>query len=619
MDPLPSKPSLLTFGIFKVDLKACELRKAGIKQKLAPQPFQVLQALLERPGEIVAREQLRDLLWPDNTFVDYDLALKKAINRLREVLGDSADTPRYIETVPRQGYRFLAEVRGVDSPVPSRTEVARVHWKLAVGLSCAIAAALLFAFNVDRLRTRIFAKSRSLEIRSIAVLPLQNLSNDPNQDYFSDGITDALTTELAQIGALRVISRTSAEHFKGTRETLPEIARKLNVDAIVEGSVTRSENRVRITAQLIDARSDRHLWAETYERNLRDVLALQAEVSRDIATEVKVKLTPQEQARLSSARSIAPETYEAYLKGRYYYEKLSVAGFREALRYYQEALNSDSNYAPAYVALADAYTKLGIWNGLPSREAASKAKAAAERALALDDALGDAHATLGNIHFVWDWEWAAAEREYKRALDLGPLSTNARIQYAVYLSAMGRHYEAIAEMKEAHALDPVSHPTNLVLAFVYYLAHRFDEAIDQEKKTLALYPDSAPAHNTLGLCYEQKGMYPQAVGEYLKEKSLNGATKDELTTFRQAFARSGINGYLEATNPKSKRQYATPYSTGERYARVGDKGQAVEWLEKAYQERADHHMAFIKAEPMLDSLRSDPRFQDLLRRMGLLQ
>ena len=260
MDPPPSKPSLLRFGTFEVDLKTGELRKAGMKQKLAGQPFQVLQALLERPGEVVTREQLRDLLWPNHTFVDYHLALKKAVNRLREVLGDSADSPRFIETVPRLGYRFLAQVQGIESPQASSTFKTRGHWKLAVGLTCAIAAALLLGLNVGNLRTRIFANSGPPEIRSIAVLPLENLSKDPGQDYFSDGITDALTTNLAQIGSLRVISRTSAMQFRGNKKTLPQIGRDLNVDAIVEGTVSRAENRVRITAQLVEASGDRHLW-----------------------------------------------------------------------------------------------------------------------------------------------------------------------------------------------------------------------------------------------------------------------------------------------------------------------------------------------------------------------
>jgi TolB-like protein/DNA-binding winged helix-turn-helix (wHTH) protein/Tfp pilus assembly protein PilF len=625
MDTMPNQPRLIKFGIFEVDLQAAEIRKAGMKQKLAGQPFQVLQALLEHPQEIVTREELRHRLWPDNTLVDYELALKKAVNRVREVLGDSSDNPRFIQTIPRHGYRFIVSVDAAQRPESVAATAApplgrKMPWALASGLSLAVFAALLFAYNFGRLRTRIFAKTRSLEIHSIAVLPLENLSKDPGQDYFSDGITDALTTELAQIGSLRVISRTSSMHFKGTRETLPQIAHELNVDAVVEGTVARSENRVRVTAQLIEASSDRHLWARSYERDLKDVLELQDEVARDIAEEIRVKLKPEERTRLEQARPVNPEALEAYLKGHYYYEKLSTPAFKEAVNYYRQALTRDPDYAPAYVGLAASYKELGVWDALPPQEATSQAKSAIEKALALDNTSGEAHATLGHIHFLWDWDWPGAEREYKRALELGPPSTNTRIQYAVYLSAMGRHDEALAQMREAHAVDPVSHPSNGLLGAVYYWAHRFDEASDQFQKTLALYPDSAVDHRYLGRCYEQKGMYQEALEEYLKEKTSYGATKEELTTYRQAFEKSGMKGFLQEEVKSgiawSKGHYLDSYGIAELYSRLGERNQAFQWLEKGYQERS-HNMAFVKTEPMLDGLHTDPRYQVFLRRMGL--
>jgi TolB-like protein/DNA-binding winged helix-turn-helix (wHTH) protein/Flp pilus assembly protein TadD len=622
MDPLSSKPSLLRFGIFEVDLKTSELRKAGMKQKLSPQPFQVLQALLERPGEVVTREQLRDVLWPDHTFVDYDLALKKAINRLRDVLGDSADAPRFIETIPRQGYRFLAEVQAVDSSGPRPTADVRVHWKLVVGLACAIATALLLGFNVGKLRTRIFAYSRPSEIRSIAVLPLENLSHDPNQEYFADGMTDALITDLAQIGSLKVISRTSSMQYKQLKKPLQEIARELNVDGIVEGTVQRSGDRVRITGQLIDATNDRHLWARSYERNLKDVLALQDEVARDIAEEIRIKLGPQERARLTEARAVNPESHESYLKGRYFYERLSVQGFKEGLSYYQQAVKLDPSYAPAYVGVAASYKELGVWGVLPPREAAASSSEAVQKALALDNASGDAHAVLGHIHFLWDWDWAGAEREYRRAMELEPPSTDTRIQYAVYLSAMARHDDAVAVMREARTLDPVSQPANGLLGDVYYWAHRFDEAIDQFRKDIALRPDSPFDHFSLGLCYERKGMYPEAIEEYLKAKELDGAARETLATFRKAFVKSGRKGFLreelKSAIASSKDHYASPSWIAQLCARLDDKDQALQWLERAYQER-NHNLALINTEPMLDNLHSDPRFQDLLRRMNFPQ
>ncbi len=634
----PSQPRVVKFGVFEVDLQAGEVRKAGMRQKLAGQPFRVLQALLEHPQEIVTREELRQRLWPDNTFVDYELALKKAVNRLRELLGDSAESPHFIETVPRRGYRFigtitpppsarsdpheaalLGAVEVVELPVATPPARARTLWKLISVLALGSVAAVSLWFNVDKLRTRIFARSRAVEIHSVAVLPLENLSKDPEQEYFVDGMTDELITDLAKIDQLQVISHTSVERYKRTKLPLPEIARELGVDAVVEGRVMRSGDRVRITAQLIDARTDRHLWAESYERYSNDILGLQDEVARDIATKIRGRLTPQDQARLARARPVDSETNEDYLKGRYYYGQLSVHGFKEALKYYQQAVARDANYAPAYVGIAASYEGLGIWEHLPPGEAALQAKAALKKALALDDTLGEAHATLGHIHFLWDWDWLAAEQEYKRALELGPPSSMTHIRYAIYLSSMGRHSEALQEMREAHTLDPVSHISNEILGFIYYLGHDFDRAIDQYQKTLALYPDAGNVHHYLGLCYEQKAMYAEAFHEYQRMESLDGATTDELATRRQAFAKSGMKGYwqkeLEGAIRESRHRYISSDYLAELYVDLGTKERAFEFLERGYQNRS-HDMAFIMVEPRFSSLHSDPRFEDLLRRMN---
>jgi adenylate cyclase len=493
-------------------------------------------------------------------------------------------------------------------------------WKFATGLVLASVAALLLWLNAGNLRTRIFAWSRSPEIHSIAVLPLQNLSSDPDQEYFSDGMTDELITHLAKVGQLQVISHTSVEQYKGTKLPLPEIARQLGVDAVVEGRVMRSGGRVRITAQLIDARSDTHLWAESYERDLQDVLALQDELALDIAKKIRIELTPKERTQLARVRAVDPEAYEDYLKGKYYFEKMSIPSFKEGLRFYQQAATRAPDYAPAHVGLAECYEKLGLWGGLPPREASSQAKAAVQRALVIDDTLGEAHAMLGHLHFTYDWDWEEAEREFKRALQLGPSSSIARVHYATYLSAMGRHDEALAQIREARALDPVSHITNALLGVVYFWAHRFDEAIDQLQKTLVLYPESAVAHEYLGWCYEQKRMYGEAVEEYLKEKAVHGVSKEELSMLGQVFAKSGMKGLirveLKSTMAESKDQYVKPFEIAQLYARLGENDRALQWLEKVYQERG-HDLIFMKVDPRVDSLRSDPRFQDLLRRMNL--
>src|SRR6266436_3343400 len=399
---MPNQPQVVKFGVFEVDLTAGEVRKAGMKQKLAGQPFQVLQALLEHPQEIVTREELRERLWPGNTFVDYELGLKKAVNRLREVLGDSAESPHFIETVPRRGYRFLGSVEAVERPLAVPPTRLKTHWRLAGALALAAIAALLFWLNIGKLRTRIFAKSPSTEIRSLAVLPLQNLSNDPNQDYFSDGITDALTTELAQIGSLRVISRTSAEHFKGTRETLPEIGRKLNVEAIVEGSVTRSENRVRITAQLIDVQTDRHLWARSYERELKDVLAMQDEVARDIAGEIRINVTDRQRTNLQAPVQVDPQAHEDYLRGRYWWHRRGRENELKGLQYFEQAVQVDPSYALAWSGIADSYIVMAHHGGLPPKDAMPKARAAALKALQLDRSLAEAHTSLAMVKLSYE-------------------------------------------------------------------------------------------------------------------------------------------------------------------------------------------------------------------------
>ena len=613
------------------------MRKSGQRIKLAGQPFDVLQALLERPGEIVTREELRQRLWPQNTFVDHELAIKKAVNRLREVLSDSTESPHFIETVPRRGYRFIcniatSSIESEPNEPPAADAVAskpsqsfspmRLLKRLSVPLVLLILGGLLLLLNVDNLRTRIFARSRPLEIHSIAVLPLQDLSSDPKQEYFSDGMTDELITNLAKFSKLRVISHTSVERYKGAKLPLPEIARQLGVDVVVEGKVLRSGDRVRITAQLIDARSDTLLWAESYERGLQDILALQDELAADITKKIRGKLNVDGQSRSSSARPVDAATNEAYLKGRYFYGKLSADGFKEALKYYQEAAARDPNCAPAYVGIGSSYEGLGIWQELRPRDAAAKSRAALEKALALDDTLGEAHAILGHVDFLWEWDWAAAEAEYKRALELGPPSSMIQIRYAIFLASMGRSSEAIQQMQEAHSLDPVSLLSNDLFGFVYYLSHDYDHAIDQYKKTLALYPDADAVHVYLARSYELKGMMPEAFGEYQRQERLTGSTEAELTAQRKVFEKSGWNGFwrrkLETDLEDSKRRYIPAAWFAELYERLGARDKSFELLEKAYQDR-EHAMAFIKAEPMLAPLHEDSRFQAILHRMNFPQ
>jgi TolB-like protein/DNA-binding winged helix-turn-helix (wHTH) protein/tetratricopeptide (TPR) repeat protein len=619
MEPLPSEGKLLKFGTFEVDLRSCEVRKAGIKQKLAAQPFQVLQALLERPKEVVTREELRQRLWPGNTFVDYDLGLKRAVNQVREVLSDSAESPRFIETIPRRGYRFLADVEAVESS-PARPVVTRQSpWRLATGLALAAVAALLLGLNASKLRTRIFAKSRSPEIRSIAVLPLQNLSNDSDQEYFSDGITDALTTDLAQIASLRVISRTSAMQFKGSRETLPQIGRDLQVDAIVEGTVARSESRVRITAQLIEASSDHHLWARSYERDLKDVLALQDEVARDIAEEIRIKLTPQEHTLLTGAHAVNPEAHDDYLKGRFWWSKRTEEGEWKGLDYFQKAIAKDPNYALAYAGVADSFLVLGHHGRLPPKEALPKAKQAAMKALTLDDSLAEAHTSLATVRLSYDWDWSGAESEFRRAITLNPNYATAHHWYSHYLVPMGRLDEAISQLERARELDPFSIPINNFLGETLYYARRYDDSLRQFHESLEIHPDLFDVHDQIADVYEQKSMLAEAFAERQQALTLKGDAR-LAASLEQAYKRSGYTGYLQ-----KRIQFLEQTSTSgplpdlylaHLYAVLNDQTHALHYLERAYNER-NPWVLNVQVDPAMNRFRSSSGFRDLLRRIGL--
>ena len=458
-----SARTAVRFGAFEVDLRAGELRKNGTKIRLQQQPFRVLALLLERHGEVVTREELRRAIWPD-AVVDFDEGLDATIYKLRNALGDSAENPRFVETLPRRGYRFIGVVDGAvasdgaheEPPREQRAAGARSkRWSVALG-ALALAVALSLASNIGGLRDRLMGGATSERIHSIAVLPLRNLSGDPAQEYFADGMTEALITSLGRVGGLRVISRTSAMHYKGSHQTLPEIARQLHVDAVVEGAVLREGNRVRITTQLVEASTDRHLWAESYEGDLRNVLALEDKVARAITNEVKIRLSLQEQTRLASARPVNPEAYDAYLKGRYQWDDWTEVGLKKSIEYFAHAVKQDPDYAPAWAGLADAYVLMSLFGFVPSDVALPKAKAAALRAIQLDQTLSEAHVSLAGIHLHLEWSWSASEAELRQAIALNPNNALAHQFYGYYLSALGRFDAAIAEMERALEIDPLS-------------------------------------------------------------------------------------------------------------------------------------------------------------------
>ncbi len=525
-----------------------------------------------------------------------------------------------------QGAReLLDDLDRVKTGLPVVGGRSRLRTRRLVLATAALVAflVLLVGLNISGLRDRLLHRTTGPpKIESIAVLPLGNLSRDPEQEFFADGMTEELITDLSKIGALKVISRTSVMHYKGTQKTVPEIARELHVDAVIEGSVRRSGQRVRITAQLVHAATDTHLWAESYERDLRDVLALQDEVARAIASEIRVKLTPQEQARLMSARPVNPEAHELYLKGRYYWNKRTPETLKKSFEYFQQAIEKDPSYALAYAGLADAYLMLGAgeYAVLPPKEAFPKGESAAMKALELDSTLAEAHSTLGYSKDVFDWDWQGAEREFKQAIEFNPNYANAHHWYAGHLTQMGRHAEAIAEARKAESLDPLSLIISADVAMEALApAGMYDQAMQQCRKTLEMDPNFAVAHACLSRSYEHKGMHKEAIAEIQNAVNLSGGSLVWVAALGRAYALAGRRDeaikILNELKARSKREFVPPAGFVGIYAALGDKDQAFAWLEKAYQERSDIIPA-LKL-PVFDPLRSDPRFQDLLRRVRL--
>jgi TolB-like protein/DNA-binding winged helix-turn-helix (wHTH) protein/Flp pilus assembly protein TadD len=640
MEPLQPN-SVVRFGTYEVSLQSGEVRKAGLRIRVQQQPMKLLEILLQHSGKVVTREELRSRVWPSESFGDFDQALNIAIGKLRSALGDSAESPRFIETLPKRGYRFIADVSVVDTDArPKRQEAVagdlpatdRGHEIQGIGLTVApqrrrlptrgAIVVLAIVLGLSILSVWLF-RSRGpapAGIRSLAVLPLDNLSGDASQNYFADGMTDELITDLAQISALRVISRTSVMAYKGARKPLPQIARELNVDAVVEGTVLRAGDQVRITAQLIEASTDKHLWSQSYEGELRDTLALQNRVASAIADQIRINLTPWEQAALKSAQAVNPEAYESYLKGRYFWNKRTADGLKAARAYFNQAIEEDPKYPQAYSGLADTYALSGDWQYavMTPKEAFPKAKAAAIKALELDGTLGEAHNSLAFVLDGFDWDFEAAGKEFQRAIELSPGYATAHHWYAWHLSLLGRFDEAIAEMKKAQNLDPLSLIINADLAELLVLAHHYDESIVQSRKTIEMDPSFGLAHNQLAQAYLQKHMYEEAVAELKKAVQLSGDSPTCIANLARAYVASGKRSEAEKLLGDLKKRSNAAYSNAPEIAIVdvslGDTDQAMNWLEKGYEERFNPG---VLLRPGFDPLRSDPRFEDLMRRIGL--
>ena len=634
-------PGRVRFGVFEANLRTGELRKHGSKIRLQQQPFQILALLLERAGETVTREELRNRLWSADTFVDFDHGLNKSINKIREALGDSAVSPRFVETVARRGYRFIADVAVVDE-APGRTSEAskgerdlvpeerprseplatpgshrRPGWWSAptlVGLALTAASLMLLVWSLE------FRSRSPTAIRSLAVLPLESLSGDASQEYFADGMTDELIATLGQISALRVISRTSVMPYKRARKPLPEIARELNVDAVVEGTVMRSGAQVRITAQLIDARTDKHLWSETYQDDLRDTLTLQNKVARAIASQIQVNVQPLEQSTLQSEHAVDPDALEAYLKGRYFWNKRTADGLKTARDYFDRAIARDPHYAQAYSGLADTYALLGDWQYavMAPTEALPRAKAAAIKAIELDNRLGEAHTSLAFCLDGYDWDFKSAETEFRRGVELAPSYATGHHWYAWHLILSGRDREALAEMKRAETLDPLSLIINADLAELLLIAHLPDESVQQSRKTIEMDPGFGLAHNQLGQAYLQEGLRDEAIAELRKAIQSSGGSPTCTANLARAYAASGRRDEAMQLLSDLKRRSSPGASNATEiatiYAALGDTDQAMTWVEKGYDGRFNPG---VLLRPGFDPLRSDPRFQSLVRRVGL--
>lgn len=599
----------LRFGVFELNVLTSELRKSGHTIRLRPQAAKILVLLASRPGQLVAREELRENIWGSETFVDFEHGLNLCIREVRAALDDDANTPRYVETLPKRGYRFIAPVNGLQSDLGSpativessrlqpskprsgaRQLLRRRLWPAAAfGLGVLMIAAV--GLTGGKLRERILGKTRSGRIESVAVLPLENLSHDPEQEYFADGMTDALITDLAKIHTLRVISRNSVMQYKGNRKPMPQIAQELNVDAIVEGTVMRSGDHVRITAQLIEAPRDRHLWAETYERDLRDILALQDEVAKAIASEVKITLTPQEQSQLSNARQVDGAANEAYLRGLYELhgmtaeptETLKSQSLEKAVGYFQLALTHDPNDALAYSGLADAYVNLSTHYRAPL-EVLPKAKAAATRAIELDDTLAEAHASLGYVAFIFDWDWARAEREFRRALELNPSLPRAHAGYAEYLLFVDhRTDEGLQELQRAYALDPLLPLSHGDRAWLLFLARRYNESIEAARKVGHDDHIQALSYAELGQSEQALAAADRAVKSTQNPVILSQVAAAYVLAGRKDQARAMISG-IEG---QARQRYVCGFNVACIYSVLGDKEEAFAWLAKAYRDRSD--------------------------------
>jgi len=621
MQPSSSPSDVFHFGIFQLDLKAGELHKAGVKVKLQDQPFRVLALLVSRAGQVVTREELRQSVWSGNVYVDFDQGLNNAIKKVREALGDSADSPRFVETVARHGYRFITAA----SAAPARIAQPQSRFALRtgrIGILISSAAVVLVAVGYWAWHGSAVPAGPTSERVVLAVLPFENLSRDPDQEFFSDGLTEEMIAQLGKLNPeqLTVVTRASVAKYKRTSLSVAQIGTELHADYVLQGSVRRAPDRVRITVHLIRVPEQTDRWSDSYDRELKDMLTLQDSVARTVANQIHVALAPGQQSRLAIRRNVDADAYEAYLKGRYYWNKRTAEGMLRAQVYFQQAINRDPSFGAAYSGLADCNSGL-TWHGFTSpAETLPKAHAAARKAIEIDPQSAEAHASLALV-LDHEWDWPQAEAEFRRALQLDPNYANAHHWYGDYLSIRGRHDEALVEAMKALDLDPLNLMIGTWAALRYYLARNYEAAIEQSRNTVELDSNFAAAHLLLGESYVQAGLPEKGLVELQSATSLSGGNPLYLAQVGVAYASAGrkedallIIGQLQTI---SSRRYVSPYGLAQIYAALNDKEQTFKWLQIANDGRAVW-MSYLAVDPVFERYRSDQRFQDLLRSVRLL-
>ncbi len=625
----PQAQRLYEFGPFQLDPEERRLLEQGNNVPLTPKAFQTLLVLVENQGRVLEKDELLKKVWPD-TFVE-EATLAQNIFTLRKHLHDDRTESVYIETIPKRGYRFAAPVRFLELPPKGQGVAGGPEAGVAgVGRAPRSRRQWVWITTVATLLLAVagsvyFAQRRSPPVSNramLVVLPVQNLTGDTSRDYVSDGLTEEIIAQLGSLNAaeLGVIARTSSMAYKNRSKTARQIGQELHADYMLECSLREGPGETRFTAQLIRTSDETHLWAQSFERPRSDLLALQRELARIVADEIRIRITPQEQARLTTPASVNPDAYDAYVQGKFHWNERSANEMRAAVSFYQQAINQDPAFAPAYVGLADSYSMLATMREAAPNEAMPKAKDALLKALALDGSLADAHTSLGWILEVFDWNWAGSEAELKRGIELNPNSATAHHRYAIHLAAMGRMDHALAEMHAAQQLDPLAPVILTSTGWVLLRGRQPDAAMRACRKALDLDPKFVRGHLCLGEALEQKGDLDRAAHEFLQGKLLAGDTQEVLDSLKDAEEKSGYLGYFRTRMAqlvaKSKTSYVSPYDIADTYIRLGDKEQALHWLNVAYEEHAPY-LANLQIEPRLDGLRSDPRFKKLVEQVGL--